>query len=42
MAVPWDAHSKPLSGQCEKERSDVYIRMEGLLVSCRSNDALLA
>jgi hypothetical protein len=42
MAVPWDAHSKPLFGQCEKERSDVDIRMEGLLVSCRSNDALLA
>lgn len=42
MAVPWDAHSKPFSGQCEKERSDVDIRMEGLLVSCRSNDALLA
>jgi len=42
MAAPWDAHLKPLSGQCEKERSDVNIRMEGLLVSCRANEALLA
>ncbi|KAK4377191.1 hypothetical protein RND71_003487 [Anisodus tanguticus] len=42
MATPWDAHLKPLSGQCEKEISDVNIRMEGFLVSYRANDALLA
>lgn len=44
MAVPWAAHSKALCpvNARKKERGDVDIRMEALLVSSRSNDAILA